>query len=94
MQELYEVATKHRLHLIGSNIRWQCGTALEHIKAVMRRTNDHGTKHVYVHALLDGRDVVPQCAQRLFKRLRSVYGIAKLWKMATVSGRYYAMDPR
>ena len=48
--------------------------SLDHIKAVIKGAHDNGIEHVYVHALLDGRDVAPQCAQVYFKGLRSVYG--------------------
>ncbi len=47
---------------------------------------------MYVHALLDGRDVAPQCAQGYLKDLEAYMAELNCGKIATVSGRYYAMD--
>ena len=66
--------------------------SLEHIKAVIKGAHDHGIEHVYVHALLDGRDVAPQCAQGYLKDLEAYMAELNCGKIATVSGRYYAMD--
>ena len=66
--------------------------SLDHIKAVIKGAHDHGIEHVYVHALLDGRDVAPQCAQGYLKDLEAYMAELNCGKIATVSGRYYAMD--
>ena len=92
MQELYEVAKKQSLHLIGLVSDGNVHCSLEHIKAVIKGAHDHGIKHVYVHALLDGRDVAPQCAQGYLKDLEAYMAELNCGKIATVSGRYYAMD--
>ena len=39
-----------------------------------------GIEHVYVHALLDGRDVAPQCAQGYLKDLETYMADRKLWQ--------------
>ena len=62
------------------------------IKAVIKGAHDNGIEHVYVHALLDGRDVAPQCAQGYIKDLEAYMTELNCGKIATVSGRYYAMD--
>ena len=92
MQELYEVAKKQSLHLIGLVSDGNVHCSLEHIKAVIKGAHDHGIEHVYVHALLDGRDVAPQCAQGYLKDLEAYMAELNCGKIATVSGRYYAMD--
>ena len=92
MQELYEVAKKQRLHLIGLVSDGNVHCSLEHIKAVIKGAHDHGIEHVYVHALLDGRDVAPQCAQGYLEDLEAYMAELNCGKIATVSGRYYAMD--
>ena len=66
--------------------------SLDHIKAVIKGAHDNGIEHVYVHALLDGRDVAPQCAQGYLKDLETYMADLNCGKIATVSGRYYAMD--
>ena len=92
MQELYEVAKKQSLHLIGLVSDGNVHCSLEHIKAVIKGAHDHGIEHVYVHSLLDGRDVAPQCAQGYLKDLEAYMAELNCGKIATVSGRYYAMD--
>ncbi len=92
MQELYEVAKKQSLHLICLVSDGNVHCSLEHIKAVIKGAHDHGIEHVYVHALLDGRDVAPQCAQGYLKDLEAYMAELNCGKIATVSGRYYAMD--
>ncbi|MDU5088753.1 MAG: 2,3-bisphosphoglycerate-independent phosphoglycerate mutase [Veillonella sp.] len=92
MKELYEVAKKQSLHLIGLVSDGNVHCSLDHIKAVIKGAHDNGIEHVYVHALLDGRDVAPQCAQGYLKDLETYMADLNCGKIATVSGRYYAMD--
>ena len=92
MKELYEVAKKQSLHLIGLVSDGNVHCSLDHIKAVIKGAHDHGIEHVYVHALLDGRDVAPQCAQGYLEDLEAYMAELNCGKIATVSGRYYAMD--
>ena len=51
-----------------------------------------GVKDVYVHAFLDGRDVPPQSAQPYLEELEAKCKEIGVGKIATVAGRYYAMD--
>ena len=92
MKELYEVAKKQSLHLIGLVSDGNVHCSLDHIKAVIKGAHDYGIEHVYVHALLDGRDVAPQCAQGYLEDLEAYMAELHCGKIATVSGRYYAMD--
>jgi 2,3-bisphosphoglycerate-independent phosphoglycerate mutase len=64
-----------------------------HLVALARLAAKEGVPHVRVHALLDGRDTAPRSAlgfiDDLERRLAGVHGDARI---ATVGGRYYAMD--
>ncbi len=51
-----------------------------------------GRREVYVHAFLDGRDVPPQSGLGYVERLEGVLGELGTGRIATVMGRYYAMD--
>jgi len=51
-----------------------------------------GIENVYVHTFLDGRDVPPRCAHEYIEDLEGFMKVLDLGKIATVSGRYYAMD--
>ncbi|HBF77461.1 MAG TPA: 2,3-bisphosphoglycerate-independent phosphoglycerate mutase, partial [Clostridiaceae bacterium] len=53
---------------------------------------DNGLKNVYVHAFLDGRDVPPKCALKYIDMIEKYMSELGVGKIATVSGRYYAMD--
>jgi len=59
---------------------------------MLRTAKDAGVKRVYVHAFLDGRDVGPQSAVTYIEELEEYMDQIKFGKIATVSGRYYAMD--
>ena len=91
IKELYEVAKKQSLHLIGLVSDGNVHCSLDHIKAVIKGAHDYGIEHVYVHALLDGRDVAPQCAQGYLEDLEAYMAELNCGKIATVSGRYYAL---
>ena len=80
------------LHLIGLLSDGGVHAQQEHCYALLRAAGKYGVKHVYVHAFLDGRDTLPTAGAGYVARLlqkMAEYGIGKL---ASVSGRYYAMD--
>ncbi len=80
------------VHLLGLVSPGGVHSHQAHLYALLKMAKEQGVKEVYVHAFLDGRDVPPQSAQPFLKELEdkcAEYGIGKI---ATVSGRYYAMD--
>ncbi|HEX3040021.1 MAG TPA: 2,3-bisphosphoglycerate-independent phosphoglycerate mutase [Caproiciproducens sp.] len=85
-------ANNKALHLIGLLSDGGVHSHNSHLYALVELAKKRGCKKVYVHALLDGRDVPPssgkdfvaECAQKL----REI-GVGEI---ATVMGRYYAMD--
>ena len=94
IQAAFEHARQHgrALHLLGLVSDGGVHAHQEHLYALLRAAKVAGLERVYVHAFLDGRDTLPNSGagylQRLLDRMAE-YGIGKL---ATVSGRYYAMD--
>ena len=66
-----------------------------HLEALLRLAQRHNIEHVYIHAFSDGRDTSPtggvEFMQLLEARAREIGGDHPA-KVATVSGRYYAMD--
>lgn len=80
------------LHLIGLLSDGGVHSHIDHLYALVELAKKQGCKKVYIHALLDGRDVPPSsgkdfvaaCAQKLKE-----IGVGEI---ATVMGRYYAMD--
>ncbi len=80
------------LHLLGLVSDGGVHAHQNHLYALLRAAKAEGLERVYVHAFLDGRDTLPTSGagylQALLARMQE-YGVGKL---ATVSGRYYAMD--
>ncbi len=64
----------------------------EHIHAMVRMALQGGCDQVYVHAFLDGRDTPPQSAGPSLERLEQALVQAGGGRLATIVGRYYAMD--
>jgi 2,3-bisphosphoglycerate-independent phosphoglycerate mutase len=64
----------------------------EHIHAMVRMALQGGCHKVYVHAFLDGRDMPPQSAGPSLERLEQALEQAGGGRLATIVGRYYAMD--
>jgi len=63
-----------------------------HLLALLDMAKMQGVERVFIHAFLDGRDVPPQSALRYFEDLEKRMAEDELGKVATVMGRYYAMD--
>ncbi len=63
-----------------------------HLFALLNLAKTQGVKNAYIHAFLDGRDVPPQSALTYIKQLEDKMAQDRLGKIATVMGRYYAMD--
>ena len=80
------------LHLLGLLSDGGVHSHITHIIALLKMAKKHGLNKVYVHAFLDGRDVPPQSALTYVKQLEQAMATIGVGKIATVSGRYYAMD--
>lgn len=79
------------LHIMGMLSPGGVHSHQDHIFAMMRAATKAGLKKVFVHAFSDGRDVLPQSALEYFKQLDEVCQETGV-QLATISGRYYAMD--
>ena len=80
------------LHLLGLLSDGGVHSHITHIIALLEMAKQHGLNKVYVHAFLDGRDVPPQSALTYVEQLEAAMQKIGVGKIATVSGRYYAMD--
>lgn len=80
------------LHLLGLLSDGGVHSHITHLFALLDMAKEKGIKDVFIHALLDGRDVPPQCAQNYFDQLEYYIKKIGLGKIATISGRYYGMD--
>ncbi|MGH4125001.1 MAG: 2,3-bisphosphoglycerate-independent phosphoglycerate mutase [Clostridium sp.] len=80
------------VHLLGLLSDGGVHSHINHLKALLKLAADKGAKKVYVHAFLDGRDVQPGSALEYIADLEEYMNEIGIGKIATVSGRYYAMD--
>jgi 2,3-bisphosphoglycerate-independent phosphoglycerate mutase len=85
-------AKNSKLHLLGLVSDGGVHSHQKHLYALLKMAKERGIKKVYVHAFLDGRDTPPQSAARYLQELEDEIKKNGLGQIATVSGRYYAMD--
>lgn len=86
------IENKSSLHLLGLLSDGGVHSHIEHLKALIKLAKEKGLKDVYVHAFLDGRDVPPSSAIEYIENLEDYMTEIGVGKIATISGRYYAMD--
>ena len=65
---------------------------IDHLKALLEMAARNNMDKVYLHCFLDGRDVPPRCAKIYIEEIEELMNKLGTGKIATVSGRYYAMD--
>jgi 2,3-bisphosphoglycerate-independent phosphoglycerate mutase len=87
-----EKAKGARLHLIGLLSDGGVHSHNTHLYALLQMAAKMGLENVYVHAVLDGRDVPPRSALGYLQELEEKIRQIGTGKVATVSGRYYTMD--
>ena len=63
-----------------------------HIHAMVKLAVKRGAKKVYMHAFLDGRDTPPKSAEIFIENLEKVFAELGTGKIASLTGRFYAMD--
>ncbi len=80
------------LHLLGLLSPGGVHSHQNHLFALLEVAARRGVKDVAVHAFLDGRDVPPKSALPFVAELGEAIGRAGVGRVATVAGRYYAMD--
>ncbi|HHV32691.1 2,3-bisphosphoglycerate-independent phosphoglycerate mutase [Caproiciproducens sp. LBM24188] len=80
------------LHLIGLLSSGGVHSHNTHLYALVELAKRQGLKKVYIHALLDGRDVPPSSGVDFVKECQDKLNEIGVGKIATVMGRYYAMD--
>ena len=82
---------KKKLHLIGLTSDDGVHSHIKHLEAILNITKEMHLSNVYVHAFTDGRDVDPKSGIEFIKRIEKSTENSGA-KLASVIGRYYAMD--
>jgi len=87
----YAKTHQKAVHLMGLVSDGGVHAHIDHLKALCRVAKDHAVARLFIHAFTDGRDTAPQSAiqflSRLEEQLQTTTG-----QLASVIGRYYAMD--
>ena len=80
------------LHLMGLLSDGGVHSHITHVYALLQMAKEQGIKNVFVHCFLDGRDVPPSSGKGYVEQLQAKCQELGVGKIATVMGRYYAMD--
>jgi 2,3-bisphosphoglycerate-independent phosphoglycerate mutase len=89
------VAGNKAVHILGLLSSGGVHSHIKHIKSLANLAAKRGATHIYIHGILDGRDVAPQSALPFITEMEdhmSGLGLGNDAKLATLVGRYYAMD--
>jgi len=85
-------AEGHRLHLIGLCSDGGVHAQLTHMFALLEMARQQGLKQVFVHCFMDGRDTPPESGAGYIEQLEDKMRELGIGAIASVAGRYYAMD--
>ncbi len=96
-QELIEVcqavkANNSKLHLIGLSSPGGVHSHLLHLLGLLDLAKAEGIADVCIHAITDGRDTTPKQAIEAIEQIETHIAKTGVGRIATISGRYYAMD--
>jgi len=86
------ITDRRAVHFMGLVSDGGVHSHQEHLYALVRMAAARGAREVFVHAFLDGRDVPPTSGLGFVSELETVLAEAGVGRVATVIGRYYAMD--
>ncbi|MBW1776518.1 MAG: 2,3-bisphosphoglycerate-independent phosphoglycerate mutase [Deltaproteobacteria bacterium] len=81
-----------RLHLMGLVSDGGVHSQLTHLEALLQLSRKKGLEHVYVHAITDGRDTAPDSGVNYLTRLSDAMEEMGCGVVASICGRYFAMD--
>ena len=88
----HAVVSHTRVHLAGLVSSGGVHSHMDHLLALLHLASQVKAPEVYVHVFTDGRDVAPDSARKDLAYLQQQMEQIGVGKIATVSGRYYAMD--
>lgn len=84
--------TGGKLHLIGLLGEGTVHASLEHLYALLYFGKENNLQNLFIHVITDGRDSPPQSAMEIIGGLEEKLKQISIGRIATVMGRYYAMD--
>jgi 2,3-bisphosphoglycerate-independent phosphoglycerate mutase len=90
--EAMQRGRERQLHLIGLVSDGGVHSHIQHLFALLRMARDHKVTRVFVHCFMDGRDTPPNSGIDFLRQLEQKMRELNTGQIATVIGRYYAMD--
>ncbi|HPG92833.1 MAG TPA: 2,3-bisphosphoglycerate-independent phosphoglycerate mutase [Clostridia bacterium] len=87
-----KAAKNTKLHLMGLVSDGGVHSHMTHLYALLEMAKKQGIEKVFVHCFMDGRDTAPTSGAGFVKELQAKMKALNCGKIATVCGRYYAMD--
>ncbi len=84
--------TKGKIHVMGLMSSGGIHSSIEHLRAILTMAKKKDIEQVYIHAFLDGRDTPYNSASTYISDIERTISEIKIGKIATLSGRFYAMD--
>jgi 2,3-bisphosphoglycerate-independent phosphoglycerate mutase len=90
--EAMERGRGNQLHLIGLVSDGGVHSHIDHLFALLRMARENKVSRVFVHCFMDGRDTPPESGIDFLRKLEQKMRELGVGQIASVSGRYYAMD--
>lgn len=88
----YVKKNKSALHIVGMISDEGVHSHMDHLFALLSFAKSQKMQKVFIHAITDGRDVPEQSAQKYMHQILRYCKKINLGRVATITGRYYAMD--
>ena len=92
IRHLLQAARSQCLHLLGLVSEGGVHSHMRHLVALLRFAHQEGVKQVFIHAFTDGRDTSPTGGRNYLRQVAAETRRLGVGRVASVSGRYYAMD--
>lgn len=94
LKEAFEYAKENNtaMHFAGLVSDGGVHSHIDHIYGLLQMAKNYGLTKVYLHTFLDGRDTPPSSAVNFLAQVEAKMAEIGVGKIATISGRYYAMD--
>jgi 2,3-bisphosphoglycerate-independent phosphoglycerate mutase len=90
--EVMERGRSRQLHLVGLLSDGGVHSHIEHLFALLRMAGENQVRKVFVHCFMDGRDTPPNSGIDYLRQLEQKMREFGVGQIASMSGRYYAMD--
>src|SRR3979490_1556369 len=91
-QQAMQRGRQRQLHLMGLLSDGGVHSHIQHLFALLEMAKQHKVENVFIHCFLDGRDTPPHSGRDFVRQLQQKMRELQVGEIATLVGRYYAMD--